>query len=100
VATFGRRFIRKCVVPMRIFSVPNGCSTVSRRARAGACRGSRRCLRHRIPAVGPKIPCTKAVKTARAGPLSGYSGVLTPSPPAEKARLQVRAWHPRPRMPK
>ena len=32
---------------------------------AGACRGSRRCLRHRISVVGPKIPCTKAVKTAR-----------------------------------
>jgi|ERR1700730_1881556 len=53
---------------------------------AGACRGSRRCLRHRISAVGPKIPCTKAVKTARAGPLSGYSGDLPPpSPPGEKA---------------
>jgi hypothetical protein len=37
---------------------------------AGACRGSRRCLRHRISAVGPKIPCTKAVKTARAGPFT------------------------------
>ena len=30
VATFGRRFIRKCVAPMRAFIVPNGCSTVSR----------------------------------------------------------------------
>ena len=33
VATFGKRFIRKWVAPMRIFSVPNGCSTVSRRCR-------------------------------------------------------------------
>src|SRR3984893_14140308 len=31
VATFGRRFIRKCVAPIRILSVPKGCSTVSRR---------------------------------------------------------------------
>jgi hypothetical protein len=33
VATFGSRFIRKCVAPIRILSVPNGCSTVSRRWR-------------------------------------------------------------------
>src|SRR6266498_2502864 len=33
VATFGRRFIRKCVAPILIFSVPKGCSTVSRRCR-------------------------------------------------------------------
>jgi len=33
VATFGRRFIRKCVAPIRILSVPKGCSTVSRRWR-------------------------------------------------------------------
>jgi len=31
VATFGRRFIRKCVVPILIFSVAKGCSTASRR---------------------------------------------------------------------
>jgi phage terminase large subunit-like protein len=31
VATFGRRFIRKCVAPILIFSVPKGCSTVYRR---------------------------------------------------------------------
>ena len=29
----GRHLIRKCVAPIRIFSVPNGCSTVSRRIR-------------------------------------------------------------------
>ena len=34
---------------------------------AGACRGSRRRLRHSISAVGPKIPSTEALKIARAG---------------------------------
>jgi hypothetical protein len=53
---------------------------------AGAYHGSRRRLRHSISAVGPKIPCTKAVKIVRAGPLSGHSGdLIPPSPPAEKA---------------
>ncbi len=33
VATFGSVTHKKCVAPMRIFSVPNGCSTVSRRVR-------------------------------------------------------------------
>jgi hypothetical protein len=32
--------------------------------------------------------------------LRASGDLLPPSPPAEKARLQVRAWHPRPRMPK
>ena len=31
VATRGSRFIKKCVAPILIFSVPKGCSTVSRR---------------------------------------------------------------------
>jgi hypothetical protein len=35
---------------------------------AGAYRRSHRCLRHSISAVGPKIPSTEAVKTARAWP--------------------------------
>jgi hypothetical protein len=29
VATLDRRFIRKCVAPILIFSVPKGCSAVS-----------------------------------------------------------------------
>jgi hypothetical protein len=33
VETFGSAFVRKCVVPIRIFIVPNGCSTVSRHTR-------------------------------------------------------------------
>jgi hypothetical protein len=33
VATFFSRLIRKCVAPIRIFSVANGCSTVWRRTR-------------------------------------------------------------------
>ena len=33
VATFGSVFIKKCVAPIRILIVPNGCSTVSRRVR-------------------------------------------------------------------
>ena len=37
---------------------------------AGAYRRSHRCLRHSISAVGPKIPSTEAVKTARAGPFT------------------------------
>jgi hypothetical protein len=37
---------------------------------AGAYRRSHRCLRHGISAVGPKIPSTEAVKTARAGPFT------------------------------
>ena len=28
VATLGRRFMRKCVAPILIFSVPKGCSAV------------------------------------------------------------------------
>src|SRR5882757_5956920 len=42
VATFGSVFIRKCVAPIRIFSVPNGCSTVSRRVRIASGFLSRR----------------------------------------------------------
>ncbi len=30
---FGQRLHQKCVAPIRIFSVPNGCSTVSRHVR-------------------------------------------------------------------
>jgi hypothetical protein len=37
VATFGGRFIRKCVAPIRIFSVANGCSAVSRPTEILAC---------------------------------------------------------------
>ena len=33
MATLDRRFIRKCVAPILIFSVPKGCSAVSRRWR-------------------------------------------------------------------
>jgi hypothetical protein len=33
VATLRRRLIRKCVAPILIFSVPKGCSAVSRRWR-------------------------------------------------------------------
>ena len=32
VATFGGRFIRKCVAPIRVFSEPSGCSTVQVRS--------------------------------------------------------------------
>src|SRR5882757_3625842 len=42
VATFGSVFIRKCVAPIRIFSAPNGCSTVSRRVRIASGVLSRR----------------------------------------------------------
>ena len=61
----------------------------------GAYRGSLRCLRHSISAVGPKIPYTKkrplgpvALTSRQTSSLwiSGYSGDLPPpSPPAEKA---------------
>src|ERR1700758_1822114 len=69
---------------------------------AGAYRRSHRCLRHSISAVGPKIPSTEAVKTARPvlSPadkrhhigLVGCSGdLLPPSPPAEKATARQEA---------
>ena len=38
----GSVFIRKCVAPIRIFRVPNGCSTVSRRVRIASGFLSRR----------------------------------------------------------
>src|SRR3974377_663494 len=41
-ATFGSVFIKKCVAPIRIFNVPNGCSTVSRRVRIASGFFSRR----------------------------------------------------------
>jgi SCO1/SenC len=48
VATFGRRFIRKCVAPILIFSVPKGCSAVSRRWRMARGFWSRRFCTARI----------------------------------------------------
>jgi hypothetical protein len=38
-----RVLLRKCVVPMRAFNIPNGCSTVSRRRRIASEVASRRC---------------------------------------------------------
>jgi hypothetical protein len=62
---------------------------------AGACRGSRRRLRHSISAVGPKIPSTEALKIARAGlftsrqtsshRISVQAIFFRRRPPAEKA---------------
>jgi hypothetical protein len=43
----------------------------------GAYRGSRRRLRHSISAVGPKIPSTEAVKTARGRSFHQLTNVIT-----------------------